>query len=146
MKIRSSLPLKISLLAFLNVSLLALVFFLFARFQFRFDLSSFLLAPARDRILSTSRLLALEFAEEPMTKWNDSLSRHAKSALANLYLFADDDNSWRGLPLSFPTAFAPRLCEAAIITDPARNGSVSRLCWGLRRCYWSVPLQSMNTG
>jgi hypothetical protein len=102
LRIRPSLSLKISLLAFLNVSLLVLVFFLFARFQFRFDLDSFLFAPARDRILSASRLLALEFAEEPIGKWNDALLRHAKSSSAQIYLFADDGRRLAGPFIELP--------------------------------------------
>jgi two-component system sensor histidine kinase CpxA len=102
LKISPSLSLKISLLAFLNVSLLVLVFFLFARFQFRFDLDSFLLAPARDRMLSASRLLALEFAEEPVSRWDESLSRHAKGSSAQIYLFADDGRQLAGPSVTLP--------------------------------------------
>ncbi|MGI9073873.1 MAG: hypothetical protein ACR2JB_21735 [Bryobacteraceae bacterium] len=52
MTARGSLSVKILSLAFLNVLLLGLVFLIFARVQFRFGLGSFLLAPARDRMLS----------------------------------------------------------------------------------------------
>jgi hypothetical protein len=67
---RTSLSVKILLLALLNVVLLALVFLLFARLQFRFELSSFLLAPARERIVSVSRLLALQLPDTPVSQWD----------------------------------------------------------------------------
>jgi len=111
LRIRPSLSLKISLLAFLNVSLLVLVFFLFARFQFRFELDSFLFAPARDRILSASRLLALELAEEPLGRWNDALLRHAKSSSAQIYLFADDGRQLAGPFITLPDSVRSSLAR-----------------------------------
>ena len=63
MSARLSLTVKIGFLATINVLLLTAVLVAFATVQFRLDLESFLVAPARDRILATSRLLALELAE-----------------------------------------------------------------------------------
>ncbi len=102
MTLRPSLSLKISLLAFFNVVLLALVFIVFARVQFRLDLSSFLFAPARDRMLSVSRLLALQLPEEPARKWDQSLNLYSKTYSARLYLFNNRGEQLAGTPITLP--------------------------------------------
>ncbi len=109
MIVKPSLPLKIALLAFFNVVLLALVFFLFARVQFRLDIGSFLFAPARDRMLSVSRLLALQLPEEPASAWSESLARYSNTYSAQLYLFGQDGRQLAGLPVTLPTEFTPFL-------------------------------------
>ncbi len=102
MTLRPSLSLKISLLAFFNIVLLALVFFVFARVQFRLDLGSFLFAPARDRMLSVSRLLALQLPQEPASQWNQSLNLYSKSYSAELYLFNNRGEQLAGASTTLP--------------------------------------------
>jgi two-component system, OmpR family, sensor histidine kinase CpxA len=102
MRFRPSLSLKIFLLAFLNVLLLAIVFFFFARYQYRLDLDSFLLAPARDRMLSVSRLIALELPQQPQSRWEDLLARYSKSAGAQIYLFDDQGTQLAGPSVTLP--------------------------------------------
>jgi two-component system sensor histidine kinase CpxA len=102
MILRPSLSLKISLLAFFNVVLLALVFFVFARVQFRLDLSSFLFAPARDRMLSVSRLLALQLPEESASQWSQSLKVYSKAYSAELYLFNSNGEQLAGASTTLP--------------------------------------------
>jgi two-component system, OmpR family, sensor histidine kinase CpxA len=105
MKIKSSLPLKISLLAFFNFILLGLVFLLFARVQFHLDAGFFLFAPARDRMLSVSRLLALQLPEEPASQWSESLARYSKIYSAELYLFDNVGQQLGGPPVRLPGDF-----------------------------------------
>lgn len=102
MTLRPSLPLKISLLAFFNIILLAVVFVVFVQVQFRLDLSSFLFAPARDRILSASRLLALQLPQEPESQWRQSLNLYSKAYSAQLYLFANHGTQLAGAPTTLP--------------------------------------------
>ena len=89
---RGSLSVKILLFAFLNVLLLGLVFLVFARIQFRFGLGSFLLAPARDRMLSASRLVGLQLPNFPSTEWNHVLEQHSANYPAKWYLFDSAGN------------------------------------------------------
>ncbi len=102
MKLRNSLSLKISLLAFFNLLLVAIVIGLFVRLQFRVDLSSVLLAPARDRILSLSRLVALQLPETNSSKWTESLAQYAAPYGVQLYLFANNDRQVAGPKIQFP--------------------------------------------
>lgn len=117
MKPRASLSAKIFLLAFLNVILLGVVFFLFARIEFRFELSSFLLAPARDRILSVSRLIALQLPTTPPDKWHQMLAQYSASYPAEFYLFDSDGRQLAGNPVQLP----PQLKEM-ISQDPFAHG------------------------
>ncbi|MGI8959227.1 MAG: sensor histidine kinase [Bryobacteraceae bacterium] len=99
---RGSLSVKILFFAFLNVLLLALVFLVFARVQFRFGLGSFLLAPARDRMLSVSRLVGLQLPDFPPSAWNQVLAQHSASYPAEWYLFDSDAHQLAGQPASLP--------------------------------------------
>ncbi len=104
MKSRASIPVKILLLAFLNLVLLAVVFGVFARLQFRLDPGSFLLAPARDRILSVSRLIALEFPDTRPEAWNQLLARSAQSYPARFFVFTNEGRQIAGDPVTLPTS------------------------------------------
>ena len=102
MKLPRSLSAKIFLTAFLNLALLLVVSVIFARIQYRFDLSSFLLAPARDKILSTSRLLALQLPDTPRGSWNELLRQYASRYRTQLYLFDESGAQFAGPGLSLP--------------------------------------------
>jgi two-component system sensor histidine kinase CpxA len=108
MKTGASLSVKILLLAFLNVVLLGLVFLVFARVQLRVDLSSFLLAPARDRMLSVSRLIGLQLPDTPRNDWGDLLVQYSVTYPAKFFLFDDGGNQLAGDPVNLP----PRLLDA----------------------------------
>jgi two-component system sensor histidine kinase CpxA len=118
MKPPVSLPAKILLLAFLNVVLLGLVFFVFARIQFRFDLGSFLLSPARDRMVSVSRLVALQLPNSPRSSWNQVLEQFSASYPAEFYLFDSEGDRLAGKAVTLP----PDLMQA-IRSDPFANAS-----------------------
>jgi two-component system sensor histidine kinase CpxA len=102
MKTRMSLSVKILLLAFLNVVLLGLVFALFVRTQYRFDLSSLLLSPGRDRILATSRLIALQMPETDRTRWNQLLAQYTPAARAAPCLFTNQGTQLAGPLVDLP--------------------------------------------
>ncbi len=116
--LRISLSLKILLLALLNLSLLALVFFVFARLQFSFELSSFLLEQARERVVSVSRLLALHLPETKREDWSKMLAEYSSRYSANLYLFDSNGKELAGEPVELP-----RQILVELRNDPfARNG------------------------
>jgi two-component system sensor histidine kinase CpxA len=105
---RFSLWLKILLVAFLNVFLLLSIFFVVARLQFRVDLSSFLLAPARDRMISVSHLLAVELPNVSRQRWSDILSQYSSTYPAELFLFDRDGFQLAGKPVQPPERLFPR--------------------------------------
>lgn len=102
MKLRWSLSTKILLVAFLNVTLLALVFLVFAHVQFRFEIGSFLLEPARDRMLSVTRQIALELPTDSRDLWNGVLARYSASYRTEFYLFDSDGQELAGPPVKLP--------------------------------------------
>jgi len=104
MKTHVSLSVKILVLAFLNVLLLGLVFVLFLRAQYRFDLSTVLLSPGRDRILATSRLIALQMADLDRTRWNPLLAQYATPAHVSACLFTNQGEQLAGPPVALPAA------------------------------------------
>jgi two-component system sensor histidine kinase CpxA len=102
MKARNSISIRILLLAFLNVLLLVVIFVVFVRIQFRVDLSSFLLTPARDKILSVSRLIALELPDSHPNTWNQLLERYGSSYPARFYLFTSSGDQIAGDSITLP--------------------------------------------
>lgn len=119
---RASLSARILLTALLNVILLVAVFLVFARVQYRLDLSSFLLAPARDKILSASRLIALQLPNTPKPGWDQLLAQNSQIHSAGLYLFNESGDQLAGQAIQLPLALV-----AAVRRDPhAREGPPHR--------------------
>ncbi len=76
---RLTIPVKVFLLAALNLGLLGALFLIFLRVSYHVDFDSFLLAPAQDRVLSRMRQLTLELRETDRSGWNDLLARRGRS-------------------------------------------------------------------
>lgn len=108
MKTQLSLSTKIFFLAFLNFLLLALMFVVFARVQFRMDPHSFLLAPALDRILSVARLLALELQETKVEARDRLLARYAQTYGVSFYLLDGEGKRLAGPELKLPAVLSQR--------------------------------------
>jgi hypothetical protein len=106
MKARVSISAKILLLSSLNVLLLALVFAAFVRIQYRLDLSSLLLSPGRDRILATSRLIALQLPDTDRKDWDRLLASYAPSTHASPSLFNGNGEEMAGPPVTLPEEVA----------------------------------------
>lgn len=102
MKVQLKLSTKVLFIAALNLVLLALVFHVFMRVQFRLDLQSFLLSPARDRILAVARQVALDLRETDPAAWNDLLAKYSSTHTVELTLV---DN--QGAHLAGPTQQLP---------------------------------------
>jgi two-component system sensor histidine kinase CpxA len=102
MKLRSSLSVKIILLAFLNVLLLGVIVAVFARIEYRVELGSFLFTPTRDRILSVSRLVALELPNRPPAMWDQALDQYSQNYPAKFFLFDGEGLQLAGAPVSPP--------------------------------------------
>ena len=102
MKARVSISVEILLLSFLNVLLLGLVFAIFVRVQYRFDLSSLLLSPGRDRILAVSRLIALQLPETDRAEWTQLLGQYTSATHATAYLFSNQGTQLAGPAITLP--------------------------------------------
>ncbi len=106
---RPGLSLKILLVAFLNLAVLFAVFLTIALVQFRVDLGSFLLAPARFRMLSVSHEAGLELQSQPRNRWNSLLAQYSSNYPATFFLFDQDGAELAGDPVRPP---------ASILSDP----------------------------
>jgi two-component system sensor histidine kinase CpxA len=109
MKRRLPLSTKILLLVLLNLTLLAIVFGIFVRVQLRLELESFLLAPARERITSVSRLLALELEDTPESNRNELLARYSAAHGVTFYLFRGEGEQVAGPGVDLPEQVRERL-------------------------------------
>ena len=101
---RPGLSLKILLVAFLNLFLLVAVFLTIARVQFRLDLGSFLLTPARYRMLSISRLAALDLPTMPRERWSELLAQYSSTYPADFFLFDRDGTQLAGKTVQPPVS------------------------------------------
>jgi two-component system sensor histidine kinase CpxA len=102
-----SLSTKILVLAFLNLFLLVFAFVIFAKVEFRMSLGSFVLAPVQDRILSVSRLIALDLPEHRPDSWTSLLGRYSSIYPSRFFLFSSDGNEIGGKSIALP----PRLLQ-----------------------------------
>lgn len=118
MKARLSLSGKILFTAFLNLLLLAVVFLVFARVQFRSDPHSFLLAPAQDRILAVARELALELEETETNSRDRLLARYAQAHSVAFYLFDEEGTRLAGPAIQMPWDVVRRLRPRAAPPPP----------------------------
>lgn len=119
---RLSLSLKILLLALLNLCLLGVVFLVFARLQFSFELSSFLLAQARERVVSVSRLLALQLPDSSRQDWSSLLADYSARYAADLYLFDWTGQELAGKPVQLPPQILDELKKDPFAKEGGRGG------------------------
>lgn len=102
-KPRFNLSTKIFLIALLNLLLIASVLAVFMRVQYRFDLQSFLISPAHDRILSTGRQIALELRDADRGAWDGLLQRYAAANKVELRLTDNDGRQLAGESSPLPS-------------------------------------------
>jgi hypothetical protein len=117
MKFRNSISVKIILLAFLNVLLLGVIVAVFVRIEYGVELGSFLYTPTRDRILSVSRLVALELPNRPSTMWDQALDQYSHNYPAKFFLFDGDGQQLAGAPVSPPERVMDFMTQ-----DPRKGG------------------------
>ena len=102
-KLSLAVSTKILLIALLNLLLMAFVLVIFMRFQYRFDLQSFLISPAHDRILSTGRQIALELRDTERAGWDQLLQRYGDTNKVELRLTDDDGRYLAGSSSALPS-------------------------------------------
>ena len=120
--LRISLSLKILLLALLNLLLLVFVFFVFARLQFSFELTSFLLGQARERVVSVSRQIALQLPETKRQDWNKLLGEYSSRFPADLYLFDANGQELSGASVTLPQQILQELRNDPFAREEAEPG------------------------
>lgn len=101
---RPGLWLKILLVALLNIFVLVAAFLIMARVEFRLDLGSFLLTPARFRMTATSRGAAFELENLPRDRWDSLLAQYSSAYPADFFLFDHDGNQLAGKPVKPPAS------------------------------------------
>ncbi len=116
-RFRFTLSGRIFLVSLLNLVLIACVLAVFMRFQYRFDLRTFLIAPAQDRILSTARQVALELRDADPSTWDQLLQRYGDAHQVELRLVDDD-----GRPIAGPTSpLPPKILQSLDRHSGAQN-------------------------
>jgi two-component system sensor histidine kinase CpxA len=98
------LPLKILLLAATNLLLLLLIAAVFLRLPSGLSWDSLILSPSEDRILSSARLLALDFERTPISQRDSLLNRLQQEFGADVYLFENNGEQLAGKPITLPEA------------------------------------------
>jgi signal transduction histidine kinase len=116
MKTPRSLSVKILFLAFLNVFLLVSAFAVFARIQYRVDLSSLLLSRGRDRILAAAGQMALQLPNTDRANWDRLLVSYAATTHASAYLFDREGKQEAG-----PLVNLPQSVLEAVRVRPGRH-------------------------
>jgi two-component system sensor histidine kinase CpxA len=137
---------KIFLIALLNLLLIASVLAVFMRVQYRFDLQSFLISPAHDRILSTGRQIALEMRDTDRSGWDQLLQRYADANKVELRLTDDDGRQLAGSAYTLPATVLESLNRQS--HDQTRNSPL--LFLGTTKApskHWvgvRIPIPSVN--
>ncbi|MHC1768549.1 MAG: ATP-binding protein [Verrucomicrobiia bacterium] len=96
---------------FLNLVLLAAVFFLVVRAQFGLGLDWFLSGGAAERIDAVSRLILSELTERPGPEWNEALQRFATAYRVHFFLFGPAGEQLAGEDVVLPAEVKARLVE-----------------------------------
>ena len=122
MRARASLSAKILILAFLNFFPLLAALAIFAKAEFRLNLGSVVFAPVQDRILSVSRLIALDLPEHQPDAWTGVLARYASIYPAQFFLFNNSGERMAGKATSLPSPLADWIKEDHGPFDDAASG------------------------
>jgi two-component system sensor histidine kinase CpxA len=118
--LRFPLYAKILLWFFLNLVLLAAVFFLVFRAQFGLGVDWLLSGSTAARLEATSRLILAELTDRPRAQWNDTLRRFGGVYGVKLHLFRNADEQLAGEDLKLPRQVRVRLLEPLAAAPRAR--------------------------
>lgn len=106
-----NLSTKIFVIALINLVLIATVLAFYMHVQYRFDLQSFLISPAHDRILSTGRQIALELRDTDRPGWDQLLQRYSEANKVELQLTDDDGRHLAGSSVPLPPTVLENLAR-----------------------------------
>jgi hypothetical protein len=133
MRARASLSAKILVLAFLNFFLLLAALAIFAKAEFRLNPGSVVFAPVQDRILSVSRVIALDLPEHRPDAWTALLARYASLYPAQFFLFNNSGERMAGKTTRLPSPLADWIKEDHGPFDDAVSGHAEHKRPGVRK-------------
>jgi len=108
---------RIFAVAFVNLALLAGVFLAFAHYQFHLNLTSFLVAPAEDRVRDVARSVASDLAQTQVVNRTSLMARYAANYGVDFYLFDNDGTQLAGKPIQLP----PGVKRELMLRPPAEQ-------------------------
>jgi len=104
---------------FLNLAVLSVIFYLFARVELRLGLDSLLLSAAGDRIQAVGNLIAQELSEGGRPQWDAILRKFTEAYGIEFTLFLNDASQLAGSETVLPTAVRQKILEGRVTTRPA---------------------------
>jgi two-component system, OmpR family, sensor histidine kinase CpxA len=110
---KSRLPLLPKILAwlFLNLVVLAAVFYFVLKVQFRFRLDSLLSGRVGERIQAVSDVITHELSAKPVADWNDVLKSFGQAYRVQFALFRRDGTQVAGRSMTLPSAVSAKITE-----------------------------------
>jgi two-component system sensor histidine kinase CpxA len=117
MRLRIPLVGKILFWFFLNLLLLALVFYAFFKVQFQLDPESPLLGDSAKRIEVVGNLLSTEVRDLPVDKWNGVLERFKQAYGLDFYLFEGNGRQMAGKTVTLPKEVQEKMGSPALPDD-----------------------------
>jgi two-component system sensor histidine kinase CpxA len=122
---------------FLNLLVLAGVFYVVFQVQLRLGLDSLLAGRAGERLRAVSELIVGELKTRPLPQWNSVLTNYASAYKVQCYLFRNDGLQAAGAAVELPPAVAERVIERRPGEGLGRGPPPGR---GLRRGQDLLPL------
>src|SRR5882757_5074435 len=103
---------RIFAVAFINLALLAGVFLAFAHYQFHLNLTSFLVAPAEDRVRDVARSVASDLAQTQVANRTSLMGKYAATYGVDFYLFDNDGpKQLAGRPVQLPATLSKEIAK-----------------------------------
>ncbi len=111
MKLRFPLYAKILFWFFLNLVVLAAIFYAFVKIQFQLGLDSLLVGRAGDRVQAMAELIVAELKDTPRPEWNSRLKNFGEAYKVQLYIFGNDGNQFAGETVTLPPEAREKLLQ-----------------------------------
>src|SRR5262245_45074098 len=111
MRERPHVPLwiRILLLATLNVAILGIVFVVFLRLQLKPEFESFLMADARERIASITRLVTADLQNTDASDWDGVMKRYSEEYGISIRLYRNTGEQLAGTRSPLPPEVDARM-------------------------------------
>lgn len=111
MKTKFPLYAKILFWFFLNVVVLAVVFFFVARVQFRFGLDSLIAGKAGERMQAIAKLIMEDLRDRPRDELDSVLKRFGEAYSLEFFIFRNDGVQIAGAPTELPSMVQEKIRE-----------------------------------
>ncbi|MEO7297602.1 MAG: HAMP domain-containing sensor histidine kinase [Verrucomicrobiota bacterium] len=121
MKTKFPLYAKILFWFFLNVVVLAVVFFFVARVQFRFGLDSLIAGKAGERMQSITKLIMEDLRDRPRLEIDSVLKRFGEAYSLDFFIFRNDGAQIAGEPMELPPQVQEKIRERRAMIPPQQR-------------------------